>query len=153
MTNYTTAASQTQAMVASLFKSMYMQMAAALTLTGITAFFLSRSEAFMYTLFNNPSLIWIALFAELGVVILLSARVGRMSITTATLMFILYSVLTGVTFTTIFLAYDLGTIASTFFVTVKKFSILCNLCSSFSPKIRDVVTIAPALIIGLYGLS
>lgn len=121
MTNYTTAASQTQAMVASLFKSMYMQMAAALTLTGITAYFLSRSEAFMYTLINNPSLIWIALFAELGVVILLSARVGRMSITTATLMFILYSVLTGVTFTTIFLAYDLGTIASTFFVTAGTF--------------------------------
>lgn len=121
MTNYSTAASTGQAMVSSLFKSMYMQMAAALTLTGITAFFLARSEAFMYYLMNNPSIIWIALFAELGVVILLSARVMRMSITTATLMFILYSVLTGVTFTTIFLAYDLGTIATTFFVTAGTF--------------------------------
>lgn len=121
MTNYSTAASTSQAMVSSLFKSMYMQMAAALTLTGITAFFLARSEAFMYYLMNNPSIIWIALFAELGVVILLSARVMRMSITTATLMFILYSVLTGVTFTTIFLAYDLSTIATTFFVTAGTF--------------------------------
>lgn len=96
-------------------------MAAALTLTGITAYFLSNSYDFMYFLYEHPGMLWIAMFAQLGVVIWLSARVMRMSMGTATLLFILYSVLTGVTFTTIFLAFDLGTIASTFFVTAGTF--------------------------------
>lgn len=61
------------------------------------------------------------MFAELGVVLLLSARVMRMSMSSATLLFILYSVLTGVTFSTIFLVFDLGTIASAFFVTAGTF--------------------------------
>ena len=61
------------------------------------------------------------MFAELGVVLLLSARVMRMSMSSATLLFILYSVLTGVTFSTIFLVFDLGSIASAFFVTAGTF--------------------------------
>ncbi|MBQ5709837.1 MAG: Bax inhibitor-1/YccA family protein [Alistipes sp.] len=121
MTNYTTAQSHSQSVISSLFKSMYMQMAAALTLTGITAYFLSNSYDFMYFLYEHPGSLWIAMFAQLGVVIWLSARVMRMSMGTATLLFILYSVLTGVTFTTIFLAFDLGTIATTFFVTAGTF--------------------------------
>lgn len=124
MTNYTTAQSQTQSMVSSLFKSLYMQMAAALTVTGLTAYFLSQSEAFINYLFTNPSLVWICLFAELGVVMWLSARVMHMSMGSATLLFILYSVLTGVTFSTLFLVYDLGTIATTFFATAGTFFVM-----------------------------
>lgn len=121
MTNYTTAQSQAQSMVSSLFKSLYMQMAAALAVTGITAYFLSESQSFISYLFTNPSLMWICMFAELGVVIWLSSRVMRMSMGSATLLFILYSVLTGVTFSTLFLVYDLGTIATTFFATAGTF--------------------------------
>lgn len=121
MTNYTTAQSQTQSMIASLFKSMYMQMAAALTLTGLTAYFLSQSIDFMYYLAENPNMLWVVMFAELGVVIWLSSRVMRMSMGAATLLFVLYSVLTGVTFSTLFIAFDLDTIATTFFVTAGTF--------------------------------
>lgn len=121
MTNYTTAQSHSQSIISSLFKSMYMQMAAALTLTGITAYFLSNSYDFMYFLATHPSSLWIAFFAQLGIVIWLSSRVMSMSISTATLLFVLYSVLTGATFSTIFLAFDLGTIASAFFVTAGTF--------------------------------
>lgn len=96
-------------------------MAAALTLTGLTAYFLSQSVDFITYLYTHPSLVWICLFAELGVVLLLSARVMRMSMSAATLLFILYSVLNGVTFSTIFLVYDLGTISTTFFVTAGTF--------------------------------
>jgi FtsH-binding integral membrane protein len=124
MTNYTTAQSQAQSMVSSLFKSLYMQMAAALAVTGITAYFLSESQAFISYLFTNPSLMWICMFAELGVVIWLSSRVMRMSMGSATRLFILYSVLTGVTFSTLFLVYDLGTIATTFFATAGTFFVM-----------------------------
>lgn len=108
-------------MLSSLFKSLYMQMAAALTVTGLTAYFLSQSDAFITFLFSSPSFVWICLFAELGVVWWLSSRVMRMSMGSATLLFILYSVLTGMTFSTIFLVYDLETVATTFFVTAGTF--------------------------------
>lgn len=121
MTNYTSAQSISPSTVSALFKSLYLQMAAALTLTGITAYFLSESQSFWAFLSENPNSLWIALFVQLGVVIWLSARLMRMSMTTATILFVLYSVLTGVTFSTIFLAFDLGTIATTFFVTAGTF--------------------------------
>ena len=121
MTNYTSAQSISPSTVSALFKSLYLQMAAALTLTGITAYFLSESPSFWAFLTENPNSLWIALFVQLGVVIWLSARLMRMSMTTATILFVLYSVLTGVTLSTIFLIFDIGTIATTFFVTAGTF--------------------------------
>lgn len=149
MTHYSTAQAQTQSMVASLFKSLYMQMAAALTLTGITAYFLSQSEAFLAYLFNNPSMMWIVFFAQLGVVIWLSARVMRMSMGAATLLFILYSVLTGVTFSTIFLVFDLGTIATTFFVTAGTFFAMSLIGYVTKMDLSRIGNILYMLLIGL----
>jgi len=98
-----------------------MQMAAALIVTGLTAYFLSQSAAFITYIFANPSIIWISLLVELGAVFALSSQVTRMSMSIATLLFILYSVLNGITFSTVFIAYDLGSIATTFFVTAGTF--------------------------------
>lgn len=123
MTNYTTTGAGAQSMVAALFKSLYMQMAAALTVTGLTAYFVSQSAAFWNMLATNPSLIFIFIVAQIGLVIWLSARVMRMSIGMATILFIAYSVLTGITLSSIFMVYDMGTIATTFFVTAGTFFI------------------------------
>ena len=149
MTNYTTAQAQSQSMIASLFKSLYMQMAAALTLTGITAYFLSQSYDFMAFIFNNPSMLWIVFFAQLGVVIWLSTRVMRMSMGAATLLFVLYSVLTGVTFTTIFLAFDLGTIATTFFVTAGTFLAMSLIGYATKMDLSRVGNVLYMMLIGL----
>lgn len=123
MENFSTSTSQamTQEKVSSLFKNMYMQMASALALTGVTAFVLSESASFMTYLIYNQWLWWVCMLAEVGVVIYLSARVMKMSTNMATLMFVLYSMLTGVTLSTIFLVYQMETIATTFFVTAGTF--------------------------------
>lgn len=113
--------SATSSAIATLLKSVYMQMAAALSVTGIVAYFLSQSPAFWQILIENPSLIWIALFAQLGLVIWLSARLQHMSMSAATLLFILYSVLMGVSMSSIFMVYTMGSIASTFFITAGTF--------------------------------
>jgi FtsH-binding integral membrane protein len=98
-----------------------MQMSAALTITGLVAYFLSQSSAYINMLFNTPSLLWIVLIAQIGVVILLSARLHSFSMSTATILFILYSVLTGVSFGSLFLVYDMSDIIATFFVTAGTF--------------------------------
>lgn len=123
MENFSTSTSQamTQEKVSSLFKNMYMQMASALALTGVTAFVLSESASFMLYLIYNPWLWWVCMLAEVGVVMYLSARVMKMSTNMATLMFVLYSMLTGVTLSTIFLVYQMETIATTFFATAGTF--------------------------------
>jgi FtsH-binding integral membrane protein len=121
MTHYATTEARTQTMVSTLFKSLYMQMAAALTVTGLTAYFLSQSARFWEMLATNPSMLWVLIFAQIGVVVWLSARVMRMSMGAATMLFIAYSVLTGITLSSIFLIYDVGTIATTFFVTAGTF--------------------------------
>lgn len=121
MIQYTSASSASSALVGRLFKSVYIQMAAALAVTGITAWFVASSPAILEYIFVNPASVWILLIAELGVVLWLSARVMHMSLTSATMLFILYSVLTGVSFSTIFLLYTGETIATSFFVTAGTF--------------------------------
>jgi FtsH-binding integral membrane protein len=98
-----------------------MQMAAALSITGLVAYFLSQSVAFWQILAENMSLIWVIFIAQIGLVIWLSARITKMSMTSATLLFILYSVLMGVTMSTIFMVYTMGSIASVFFITAGMF--------------------------------
>lgn len=122
MENYTSSSRVIdQTMVSALFKSTYMQMAAALVVTGLTALFLSESQAFLELLETSSSVLWIAMFAELGVVMWLASSLFRLSMTSATLLFILYSVLNGVTLSTIFLLYTSESIATTFFVTAGTF--------------------------------
>lgn len=55
--------------------------------------------------------------AELVVVMVLSAAINRLSFPVAGLMFLAYSLLNGVTFSVILLAYTASSIATTFFVT------------------------------------
>lgn len=121
MANYVSSQTAQESAVATLFKSLYMQMAAALTVTGLTAYFLAQSADFWFFLAENPSMLWIALFAQLGLVIWMSAGLMRMSMTMATVLFILYSVLMGVTMSSIFMVYTMSSIASVFFITAGMF--------------------------------
>lgn len=125
MENYSTTTHViNQSAVTALFKSTYMQMAAALTVTALTSYFLSQSAAFWAMFLTNSSLMWIAIIAELGVVIWLSARLHAMSMTMATILFIAYSVLNGVTLSVIFLVYEPEVIALTFAVTAGMFAVM-----------------------------
>ncbi len=149
MTNYTTTSAASSSHVATLFKSLYMQMAAALTITGLTAYFLSGSEAFWNMLATNPSMLWIIFILQIGLVIWLSARVFHMSMTAATLLFITYSVITGVTLSSIFLIYDLGTIATSFFVTAGTFLTMSIIGYTTRMDLSKLGNILYMLLIGL----
>jgi FtsH-binding integral membrane protein len=124
MANYSATNVAGTTAVSTLLKSVYLQMAAALSITGLVAYFLSQSMDFWYFMSENPPFIWIILIAQIGVVVWLSARLNSMSISAATLLFILYSVLMGVTMTTIFMIYTAASIASTFFITAGMFFVM-----------------------------
>jgi FtsH-binding integral membrane protein len=94
-------------------------MAAGLGITGLVAYF-TASTGLAMTIIGSP-LFFILVLAELGMVFYLSARISKIQASTASSLFIGYSVLNGLTLSVIFLAYTSSSIAGTFFITAGMF--------------------------------
>src|SRR5512137_2769064 len=101
---------------ASFIPKVYGWMTAGLALTALASVFTLTSEGLLQLIFGNRLVFYGLILGELGLVIALSAAINRISALAATLMFLLYSALNGVTFASIFLVYTSSSIASTFLV-------------------------------------
>lgn len=110
--------------VPALIRKVYTWMAMALAITGVTAYGVAISPNLLSLIFGSKLVFFGLIVAELAVVMLLSARLHRLSLTTATLMFVGYSVLNGVTLASIFLVYTMSSIASTFFICAATFAVM-----------------------------
>ena len=113
-----------RSVAATLMRSVYYWMAGALAITGLTAMLVANNAAWMNFIFSNMGIVWGLLIGEIVLVLILSAAINRLSFSTATLLFILYSILNGVTLSCIFVVYTQGSIASTFFITAGMFGAL-----------------------------
>ena len=107
-----------------LMRKVYVWMTLALVITGMTAYGVSTSPAILQAIMTNQVLFWGLMIAEIGLVLWISAGINKLSLTTATLLFILYSVINGVTMSFIFLAYTMTSIANVFFITAGTFATL-----------------------------
>ena len=134
---------------AMLMRKVYTWMALALALTGLTAFYCAHNTNIVYAIVTNQLLFWGLIIAEFAAVFYLSARIERMSFATAGIVFLVYSVLNGVFFSTIFLAYTMGSIASTFFITAGTFGAM-SLVGYFIKK--DLSAFGRFLMMALIGL-
>ena len=132
-----------------LMRNVYTWMALGLLMTALTALYVVRSEPIMYALTTTPALAWGLLIGELVMVIVLSARIMKMSFLTAGLMFAAYAILNGVTMSFIFLAYTAESIAQTFFITAGTFAGMSAL--GFFIK-RDLSSLGRVLYMLLIGL-
>lgn len=132
-----------------LMRKVYVWMTLALVLTGITAFGVASSPSLMMTIFQTPAIMWGLIIAELIIVIAISAAINRLSLTTATLLFVLYSVLNGATFSLIFAVYTMSSIANVFFITAGTFGVMA--AYGYSTK-RDLSSWGKLLLMALIGL-
>lgn len=107
-----------------LIRNVYTWMCTALLLTGGTATLVANTPSIAETVFNNKILFWGLLIAQLGVVWVMSAQVNRFSLRTLSTLFMLYSVLTGITFSIYFFIFTAESIASTFFITAGTFGVM-----------------------------
>ena len=107
-----------------LIRSVYMWMCTALLLTGATASLVAGSEALLQSVFSNSIFFWILLIAQFGLVWAISAKVNSFSLPVLSGLFMLYSVLTGMTFSVFFLVFTAESIASTFFITAGTFAVM-----------------------------
>lgn len=132
-----------------LMKKVYIWMTLALAITGMTSWLVANSPAILAAVFGNPILFWGMIIAEFGLVMWLSAGIRKMSLTTATLLFILYSVVNGVTMASIFIIYTMESIASTFFITAGTFGAMSIVGYKTS---KDLSGMGRYLIMALIGL-
>ena len=107
-----------------LMRKVYLWMTMALVITGLCAWGTATSPAMVQLVFGNRAAIWVLLIAELGLVFYTTARINRLSLTTATTLFIIYSALNGVTLSSIFMVYAMTSIAKVFFITAGTFGVM-----------------------------
>ena len=107
--------------IAAFLRAAYGWMCAGLAITAGTAWFVASSPSLLRVIAQNQLLYFGLFAAQLGIVYYLSSRVQRLSESTASLLFIGYSILTGVTLSFVMLVYTGQTLTSTFVVTAGMF--------------------------------
>jgi uncharacterized protein len=110
--------------VAAFLRLVYGWMAAGLVITAITSWVVASSPAIVVAIASNRLLFWTIIIAQLGLVFALSARVHTLTPAVASVLFVAYSALTGVTLSFVLLAYTGASMATTFFVTAGMFGTL-----------------------------
>ena len=132
-----------------LMRKVYVWMTLALVITGFTSYGVATSPAVLQAIYGNQMLFWGMIIAEFALVIGVSAAIHRLSLTTATLMFILYSVINGALLSYIFLAYTASSVATVFFITAGTFGAMALL--GYTTK-TDLSSMGKYLIMALIGL-
>ncbi len=131
-----------------VLKKVYMWMFIGLLVTFITGYYVSINENIVYKIYST-SLYWILSIIELVLVIVLSARVGKMNITTSRIMFLIYSFVTGLTFSSIFIAYELSSIIYVFFIAALLFLVFSAI--GYFTKL-DLTKMGTFLLMALIGI-
>ena len=112
--NYPRTADQVVIAQNSLIRQVYAWMGLGLGLTAIVALVTASSPELFKAIVTNRPLFYGLMIGELALVFTLSGAINRLSETTATFLFLGYSILNGVTLSVIFLMYTADSIASTF---------------------------------------
>lgn len=138
-----------QILVNSFIQSVYNWMGIGLALTGIIAFFVASNPTLVRLIVGNQLVFFGLIIAELVLVFSISARINRLSASTATGMFITYAVLNGLTLSVIFLAFTAASITSTFFICAGTF-VACSIYGMTTKK--DLTSWGSFLFMGLIGI-
>jgi FtsH-binding integral membrane protein len=137
----------------------YNYMTAGVALTGIVAWFAFSAAVtqtsgglaltpFGQTLFHSP-LMWVLVLAPLGLVMVMSFGINRLSPATALTLFFVYAGLLGLSLATIFLVYTHGSIARVFFISAATFGAMS--LYGYTTQ-RDLTAWGSFLFMGLIGI-
>ena len=122
----------TQTMTKSFVSTVFMWMFAALGITAATAYLFGTNVNLMNLLMQvtpqgtaKVSLLgWIVTFAPFVIVLVMSARINRMSVQKTVLWYVIYSILMGMSLSFIFWAYTTASIFKTFIITAGMFGVM-----------------------------
>ncbi len=142
--------SRSEVSVASIFmRQVYQWMTLGLGITAATAWMVAGSQSMQALIFSSSIVLIALVIAQLGLVVAISAAIQRMSAATATGLFMLYSALTGLTLSSVFMVYPMGSIVTAFIVTSGTF--LAMSLYGWVTK-RDLTAMGSFLMMGLFGI-
>ncbi len=131
----------------------YQWMSIGVLLTAGISTYIGTNQDLAMSIATNRGLFWVLIIAQFGVVIGLSSMIQRMSTLMATGLFLLYSALTGVTLSTIFLMYTQASIQSAFFTTAVGFAGLSLFGMVTKKDLGPIGTFCGMGLFGLIGFS
>ena len=130
-----------------LMRKVYTWMTLALLITGVTAYGVASSPTLLMTLMTSRGLLFGLIIAELALVFIITGALQRLSLTTATLLFIVYSVLNGAMLSSV--VYTMTNIAKVFFITAGTFGAMAFY--GYTTK-KDLTSLGKILFMALIGL-
>lgn len=104
-----------------LIPKTFLWMFIGLMVTFLTGFIISMNETMLENVFSGA--FWIIIILELALVIFFSARVHKMSPTTAKICFILYSFVSGLTFSSVFVTFEIASVMYVFLISAALFAV------------------------------
>ena len=131
-----------------LLSKSFLWMCIGLLVTFVTGFGISMNERMLENIFGGSGF-WILVILEFVLVIVLSARVMKMNPTTAKICFILYSFVSGLTFSSIFVVYELTSIMMIFLISAIIFGIMAFI--GYTTKV-DLSRVGFYLLMALFGV-
>jgi len=126
----------------------YLVMSLGLVVTGLVASATSNNLELILRISLNPWISFGLFIIQIAVVVLLSAAAIKMSPVIAGLFFILYSALTGLTISSIFLVYTEEQIASVFWITAGTFFLISIFTFLFKLKLGSFGAVIFMLLLG-----
>ena len=127
----------------------YNYMAMALGVTGIVAFVISSSNAFVSMIYNTP-LQWVIMFAPIMLVFLMYYKINTFSFQAVLTVFFSFSALMGMSMSYIFLVYTAASIAKVFFISSSMFGIMAWYGNVTK---KDLSQFGQFLFMGVIGIS
>lgn len=132
-----------------LVRKVYAWMCTALLITAATAWVTAGSEAILSMIFSSKLSFFGLIIAQFAIVWFLSARLNTLTLNSASILFVLYSFITGLTLSAIFIAYTSSSIASTFLITAGTFAVMS--IYGFTTK-KDLTSYGNLFLMALVGL-
>jgi FtsH-binding integral membrane protein len=127
----------------------YQWMMVGVLITGVMALMVSSNQNLVQMFIVNSVVRWTLIIAQFGLVIAISGFMNKLSATTASLMFIAYSAITGITLSVIFLAFTMASVQSAFFTTAIGFAGLTAF--GYATK-KDLGPVGSFCMMGLFGV-
>ena len=132
-----------------LMRKVFVWMTLALAITGLTAYGVATSPTILSLIFSSKVTFFGLIIAEFALVFAISGAINRLSLSTATLLFILYSVINGATLSSIFFAFSVATISKVFFITAGTFGAMALV--GYTTK-TDLTSMGKLLFMALLGI-
>lgn len=135
--------------VAQFMTRVYGWMSLALAVTGLVAFYTATSEAILSVIFGSQLAFWGLVIGTFLLVMWISAGIRSMAPTTAAAVFLLYSIMNGLLFSSIFIVYTGESIALTFFITAGTFAAMSVYGYTTKADLSKIGSIAVMALIGI----